>query len=125
MPWARIAPFLTQEVEDLFWAKVAQVPNDPNACWPWQGQVNQHGYGMFYVPLFKRPSVVATRVAYYLANGTIDDAKFVCHACDNRRCCNPGHLWLGNHRQNLQDMWTKGRGVVWNKGKKTGRRVAA
>lgn len=120
MPWARIAPYLTPEVRRQFWAKVNRDQDTPDACWLWAGAVNQCGYGMFYVSMFKRPAVVATRIAYYLANGCMEDDKFVCHACDNRACCNPKHLWLGSHLQNIQDIWKKGRGVTWNKGLKTG-----
>jgi len=110
-----IEPALTPEIRAQFLAKVASLPDQPDACWLWTGQVNQHGYGKFYVRgLFPvtRTSLTAIRIAYYLANGVMEDDKFVCHTCDTPTCCNPRHLWLGTHKQNLRDMWAKGRGPV-------------
>lgn len=39
-------------------------------------------------------------------------AEMVCHSCDVRACVNPSHLWLGTAKDNIQDMWRKGRANV-------------
>lgn len=105
-PWATIAPLLTPKVVAKFWAHVKI--GTPDECWPWQGQINQYGYGMFYVS-GRRTGVMVHRMAVYVSTGFMADDKFACHTCDNRPCCNPAHLWLGTHQENLRDMWTKGR----------------
>jgi hypothetical protein len=33
----------------------------------------------------------------------------ILHACDNRRCCNPTHLWIGTYHDNNRDRARKGR----------------
>ena len=34
-----------------------------------------------------------------------------CHRCDERRCCNPDHLYLGSHAENMADMKAKRRAL--------------
>jgi hypothetical protein len=51
----------------------------------------------------------AHRLAWIDKNGPIPDDILVCHSCDNRRCRNTDHLFLGTHQDNSSDMVAKGR----------------
>jgi len=49
------------------------------------------------------------KASWLIHNGKIPDGLLVLHKCDNKRCSNPEHLFLGTHKDNHQDMVNKGR----------------
>jgi hypothetical protein len=51
----------------------------------------------------------AHRIAYELTHGAIPAGLDICHTCDNRKCCNPSHLFLGTRQDNIDDMLSKNR----------------
>ncbi len=87
-----------------FWSKVRVA--GPDECWEWQGAKNPDGYGNLK---FDGKYDRAHRVSYLLENGEIPKGQCICHSCDNRACCNPKHLWLGTHLENMEDMTRKKR----------------
>jgi hypothetical protein len=78
-----------------------------SGCWEWNGFFNNTGYGKF---TFQKKTILASKVAYILTHGSIQDGLLVCHTCDNPKYINPAHLWAGTHQQNMDDMVRKGRG---------------
>lgn len=102
------------EYPSHFWSHV-QVRGE-NDCWEWTYHRSPRGYGWVG---FKGSMKQAHRVAYILTLGEIPDALCVCHTCDNPPCCNPSHLFLGTHQDNMTDRKNKNRSAR-NMGEKNG-----
>lgn len=95
----------TMDLSHRFWSKVATTEN-PNECWEWKACTDRYGYGQLTV---QGRHHKAHRVAYELSNGEIPNRQIICHHCDNPRCCNPSHLFLGTHSDNSRDKVSKRR----------------
>lgn len=102
-------------VKDLnrFWANVNKNgtihPYDSKLgmCWEWTRSCGSHGYGQFSR---NKENILAHRASWEIEFGDITPNMEVCHSCDNPVCCNPNHLFLGTHKENMRDMIDKGRG---------------
>lgn len=77
-----------------------------SGCWELQGSILESGYGYMS---FQGKSKLAHRASYEAFIGPIPEGLFVLHRCDNRKCINPKHLFLGTHEDNMDDMDSKGR----------------
>jgi HNH endonuclease len=97
---------MNDELIRRFWDKVNKAGNED--CWLWTASVAGKGYGQLKLP-GQRRQTYAHRLSYEIHCGEIAEGQAVLHECDNPRCVNPKHLFLGTSGDNAQDMMRKGR----------------
>lgn len=100
---------------DKFWSKVI-IPSDPDECWDWKGKATtfhiDRGYSI-------------GRASWIVHNNGVmpRDWELVLHRCDNKRCGNPRHLYLGTQQDNMNDAYNRNR--MHRKGKLLKRKQVA
>jgi len=77
-----------------------------NDCWEFTGAKDSHGYGRIG---YKNKVFSAHRLSFYLFKHRLFKGDCVLHKCDNPRCINPEHLFLGTQKENMLDCKTKRR----------------
>lgn len=87
--------------EQRFWANTQKSEN----CWLWAGSTDSSGYGLISIDGRNNK---AHRFSFFLANGYWAK-ECVLHSCDNPPCVNPDHLREGNHKDNSNDKYERGR----------------
>ena len=91
--------------EDVF--KHIDMSGGPDACWQWKqkpGAGKGRGKPRPYFSVAGR-KYLAYRLVYELVHGVeLTQAQMIRHTCDNPLCCNPKHMLIGDHDDNMQDM---------------------
>jgi hypothetical protein len=82
---------------ERFMAKVEVVES---GCAEWRAALHRDGYGKF---TFGRKTIAAHKAAWLIFRGEVPAGKWVLHTCDNRKCVNLDHLYLGTPSDNVRD----------------------
>ncbi len=91
-------------LEEQLWSRTKKNPE--TGCIEWTGPVNSTGYGW----ITRNGKTRGAHVwAYESGHGAVPQGKFVCHHCDNPRCCNPDHHYAGDLSTNANDMYARNR----------------
>lgn len=82
-----------------------------NGCWEWQGATTKKGYGRVKIDskLYSPHRVTAWSMGLVESLSDPKRAACVLHRCDNPKCVNPSHLFVGTLVDNMQDCSRKGR----------------
>lgn len=105
----RSPPNSPDDVYRAYWvARVrSRVKISESGCWIWQGNLSSRGYGQ--TQYRGKTKSVHRQLYKVLHDVSLSTKQYVCHRCDERKCCNPDHLFLGTQSDNMADSVRKGR----------------
>jgi nucleotide-binding universal stress UspA family protein len=75
-------------------------------CWLWRGKLDDRGRGRVWR---NGKLVLHHRAVWEILCGPIPSGALLCHHCDNPQCANPEHLYVGDSKTNVADMFNRGR----------------
>lgn len=82
------------------------IVNSDNGCREWTGVTNGSGYGKLEI---NKKTYSAHVISFETYKGEKTNGLQVLHKCDNKKCINPEHLFLGTQSDNMFDMHRKKR----------------
>ena len=77
-----------------------------DSCWECNHCPDKDGYGRMCIDY---KTIKCHRLVYELTFGPIPDGLFVLHKCNNPKCCNPNHLYIGTAKENNNQCLGEGR----------------
>lgn len=98
---------ITEKDKTRLWSKV--IKKGPDDCWLWTAFCQPDGHGLIRLFGKRGRNYRAHRVAYIITYGDVAPDIVVRHTCDTPACCNPAHLVLGTHADNVADRVARGR----------------
>ena len=75
-------------------------------CWLWTGALDSRGRGRVWRG---GKIMLHHRAVWEILIGPIPKGALLCHHCDNPTCANPAHIYVGDDKSNVADMWRRGR----------------
>lgn len=111
----KYAPRHQSAAERLFWYSSL----GENDCIEWTGATNKRGYGIL---TWEKKVILAHRLTYETFCEAIPNGMHVLHKCDNPKCINKDHLFLGTNEDNVKDRVNKNRSF-FPKGEKNSRAI--
>lgn len=105
------------EDKDVFKRFLNKLQKSQGGCWNWTGSINNKGYGEVRIGNKKFFSHRASWIFHFGEPPVHSSYHGMCvlHKCDNRKCVNPEHLFLGTNLDNVIDMFSKGRKIYKSK----------
>ena len=90
-------------IDKIFWPRVDK--KGPEDCWNWLGPITGAGYGHFWMGgRTTGKDISVHRLSWKLYNKQgVPEGLWILHKCDNRKCCNPNHLYAGTPSMNQSD----------------------
>jgi len=91
---------LTQKEFGRIFSKISVDPE--TGCWNWTGALDIHGYGVlnYHGKTTKVHRLIYAKTVEPIPSGN-HPSKELDHLCDNPKCCNPKHLKLCTHKENV------------------------